>query len=140
MCPQFHPEEWKGVSQSAIHFVRHLLVYDPNGRLTATEALSHEWINRWNFDGDAAVAAAERSSGSSLRSPRRLYEGLGGRFKSANAVQYSKRQYDTLMKKGRFESAIDEAERRGISMSDVISDRQEKEREERKRIEEYKKK
>ena len=106
MCPQFHPEEWKGVSQSAIHFVRHLLVYDPNGRLTATEALSHDWILKWNFDGDAA---AEKSSGSSLRSPRRLKEGLRrSGFKNQDGLLGNKTkkmkapaQYDILMEVGR---------------------------------------
>lgn len=110
MCPQFHPEEWKGVSESAIHFVRHLLVYEPNGRLTATEALSHDWILKWNFDGSAENS---NENGPSLSSPRRLKEGLrrrGGGFKNAadNAASNKNKkktkppaQYDLLMEVGR---------------------------------------
>jgi calcium/calmodulin-dependent protein kinase I len=113
MCPKFHPEEWKGVSQSAIEFVRHLLVYEPSGRLTAAQALSHEWIMKWNFDNSGGNNN-NPSVGTPLSSPRRLKEGLRRRsgFKNGDnivAESNTKKkkkikppaQYDILMEVGR---------------------------------------
>jgi serine/threonine protein kinase len=37
-------EYWRGVSQTARRFIQACLTIDPNKRMTAHEALSHEWI------------------------------------------------------------------------------------------------
>ncbi|QIX00438.1 hypothetical protein AMS68_005955 [Peltaster fructicola] len=37
-------EYWRGVSSTARAFIKRCLTIDPNGRMTAHEALSHEWI------------------------------------------------------------------------------------------------
>ncbi|ORX64731.1 putative calmodulin-dependent protein kinase type 1 [Anaeromyces robustus] len=42
---EFEPEDfWEGISENAKDFIRRLLVYDPELRMTAHEALQHEWI------------------------------------------------------------------------------------------------
>jgi serine/threonine protein kinase len=40
----FNPKRWNGVSESAKSFIRALLRYEPNERVTATDALKHPWI------------------------------------------------------------------------------------------------
>lgn len=37
-------EYWRGVSQTARQFIKQCLTIDPNVRMTAHQALSHEWI------------------------------------------------------------------------------------------------
>lgn len=37
-------EYWRGVSMSARNFIKRCLTIDPTARMTAHEALSHEWI------------------------------------------------------------------------------------------------
>jgi len=42
---EFEPEDfWTGISDNAKDFIRKLLVLDPEKRMTAHEALQHEWI------------------------------------------------------------------------------------------------
>ena len=41
---QFDPEHWEHISPSAMDFIKHLIVVDPEKRLSATEALQHPWI------------------------------------------------------------------------------------------------
>ena len=41
---EFHDEYWSPVSDSAKDFISKLLQVDPNERLTATQALQHEWL------------------------------------------------------------------------------------------------
>lgn len=41
----FSGKGWKNVSHKAKLFVRQLLVVEPNERMTASEALNHEWLN-----------------------------------------------------------------------------------------------
>lgn len=53
------PDNWEGVSNLAIDFVRKLLVVDPSLRLTASEALEHEWIA--NREGQSESDAVTRS-------------------------------------------------------------------------------
>lgn len=36
---------WRGVSQTARDFIKRCLTIDPNGRMTAQEALQHPWMN-----------------------------------------------------------------------------------------------
>ena len=40
----FDGEAWKKVSENAKDFVKKLLTYDPKKRLSAKEALNHEWM------------------------------------------------------------------------------------------------
>jgi calcium-dependent protein kinase len=40
----FHGKQWEGVSQSARDFVAALLKLNPNERLTAQQALDHDWL------------------------------------------------------------------------------------------------
>lgn len=41
---KFHDEYWCDVSATAKDFIRHLLVVDPQHRLTANQAMSHPWL------------------------------------------------------------------------------------------------
>ncbi|KAJ3391187.1 hypothetical protein HDU84_006401 [Entophlyctis sp. JEL0112] len=41
---QFEPEYWDSISANAKDFISKLLVLNPDGRLTASEALKHEWL------------------------------------------------------------------------------------------------
>lgn len=41
---KFHPKRWSSVSEDAKSFIRALLVYDADSRLTATDAMKHPWI------------------------------------------------------------------------------------------------
>jgi serine/threonine protein kinase len=38
------PERWRNVSDAAKDFVNKLLVVDPVKRMSASEAIAHEWI------------------------------------------------------------------------------------------------
>ncbi|XP_044470059.1 calcium-dependent protein kinase 28-like isoform X2 [Mangifera indica] len=49
--PDFRRKPWPTISNSAIDFVRKLLVKDPRARLTAAQALSHPWVRE---GGDAS--------------------------------------------------------------------------------------
>lgn len=51
----FEPKVWRTVSDEAKQFIQKLLVIDPAGRLTATEALNHPWILR---DGTEVCSAS----------------------------------------------------------------------------------
>ena len=41
---QFTPDKWNKVSQSAKDLISDMLTYDPNRRISASEALEHEWF------------------------------------------------------------------------------------------------
>lgn len=41
---EFPEEDWAQISEDAKDFIRHLLVVDPNERMTATQALHHKWL------------------------------------------------------------------------------------------------
>ena len=43
---KFHSSHWDGVSLEAKDFVKRLLCYNHKKRLTATEALNHDWIRK----------------------------------------------------------------------------------------------
>lgn len=40
---EFHPEHWSKISSAAKDFIRRLLVVDAGERMTAQQALRHEW-------------------------------------------------------------------------------------------------
>jgi len=40
----FPDPEWTNISKTAKDFIRHLLVKNPKERLTAPQALEHEWL------------------------------------------------------------------------------------------------
>jgi calcium-dependent protein kinase len=42
----FPPAEWKGVSSAAKNFISKLLELNPSSRMSAQEALEHEWLKR----------------------------------------------------------------------------------------------
>ena len=42
----FYEEDWVGISQEAKDLIRHLLVVDPDRRMTASNALKHSWFNK----------------------------------------------------------------------------------------------
>lgn len=42
----FSGSEWKNISREAIDFIKKMLTYDPNNRITAEEALHHPWIKK----------------------------------------------------------------------------------------------
>lgn len=41
---EFHSPYWDGISAQAKDLIRHLLVVDPRKRLTAKDAMQHEWF------------------------------------------------------------------------------------------------
>jgi calcium-dependent protein kinase len=43
-CVHFCARDWYGVSDAAVDLVKKLLMHDPQERLTAEQALKHEWI------------------------------------------------------------------------------------------------
>ena len=47
---KFHEDYWVDVSASAKGFIRHLLVVDTSARLTADQALEHEWVKMAETD------------------------------------------------------------------------------------------
>jgi len=51
-----HDSRWGGITQAAKDFVRRLLVVDPSKRMTAQEALKHEWLSQLCCAGRAADA------------------------------------------------------------------------------------
>ena len=44
---QFTPNKWNKVSQSAKDLISDMLVKDPNKRISAAEALKHEWFKKY---------------------------------------------------------------------------------------------
>lgn len=49
----FEPKKsWEGISQNAKDFIAHLLVFNPEHRLTAVQALQHAWLNSKPEDVD----------------------------------------------------------------------------------------
>jgi len=51
-----HDSRWGGITKAAKDFVRRLLVVDPAMRMTAQEALQHEWLSQVRFADHAADA------------------------------------------------------------------------------------
>lgn len=49
----FPEEEWDSISDSAKDFIKKLLVVDPKERMTAEQALQHEWITGAASSGDS---------------------------------------------------------------------------------------
>ena len=41
---QFKPDKWSKISQSAKNLVSEMLTYVPRDRISASEALDHEWF------------------------------------------------------------------------------------------------
>jgi len=52
---EFPEEDWSQISEDAKDFIRHLLVVDPNERMTASQALKDKWL-AGEVSGDAKVA------------------------------------------------------------------------------------
>jgi len=53
---QMHATRWGGITEAAKDFVRRLLVVDPSKRMTAQEALKHEWLSQVRFADRATDA------------------------------------------------------------------------------------
>lgn len=54
---QFCDRQWDNISLTAKDLVKKLLVEDPEIRITAAQALDHEWFNENNLDGQGIIAA-----------------------------------------------------------------------------------
>lgn len=54
---EFPEEDWAQISEDAKDFIRHLLVVDPNERMTATQALHHKWLADDAANGAGASVA-----------------------------------------------------------------------------------
>lgn len=57
-------EYWRGVSQTAREFIKRCLTIDPQQRITAHEALQHEWIKP--VDENDPASPAKQGSGQDL--------------------------------------------------------------------------
>ena len=42
----FSGPEWKNISSDAKDLIKQMLMYDPNARITAENALNHQWIKK----------------------------------------------------------------------------------------------
>jgi len=56
---KFKEEKWKGISQSAVDFVKKLIVVDTSVRLSATMALEHPWLKDKTLSNEAAGVSDE---------------------------------------------------------------------------------
>jgi len=52
---EFPEEDWSQISEAAKDFIRHLLVVDPNERMTASQALQDKWLAGDNAGGANVV-------------------------------------------------------------------------------------
>jgi len=53
---EFPEEDWSQISEDAKDFIRHLLVVDPDERMTATQALKDKWlVNQGNSGATVAI-------------------------------------------------------------------------------------
>lgn len=60
----FPAPQWDGVSAAAIDLVRRMMTVDPTRRITAEDALRHEWLTQDSATaGDAAEASAPSATG-----------------------------------------------------------------------------
>jgi calcium/calmodulin-dependent protein kinase I len=57
---EFQEEYWAGISETAKDFIRSLLVVEPSKRLTATQALKHDWILKDNLNDVNLLPVAKR--------------------------------------------------------------------------------
>ncbi|CAK9320742.1 unnamed protein product [Citrullus colocynthis] len=62
--PDFRRKPWPSISPSAKDFIKKLLVKDPRARLTAAQALSHQWVRE---GGDASEIPIDISVLSNMR-------------------------------------------------------------------------
>ena len=44
---QFNPSKWSNISQSAKDLISNMLTYDPRDRISAFDALEHEWFKKF---------------------------------------------------------------------------------------------
>lgn len=51
---QFDPEDWATISPEAIDLIKKMLTKDHSKRITISEALKHNWLQKWNkaMDGE----------------------------------------------------------------------------------------
>ena len=45
---QFDPEDWATISPEAIDLIKKMLTKDHSKRITISEALKHNWLQKWN--------------------------------------------------------------------------------------------
>mmetsp|Transcript_49103 Transcript_49103/g.104421 ORF Transcript_49103/g.104421 Transcript_49103/m.104421 type:complete len:541 (+) Transcript_49103:285-1907(+) len=57
----FRAPRWLKVSKEAMEFVSSLLVYDPDTRLSATDAISHPWLKKSQYPATEADAKAHEA-------------------------------------------------------------------------------
>ncbi|KAI9293298.1 putative calmodulin-dependent protein kinase type 1 [Neoconidiobolus thromboides FSU 785] len=63
----FEPERyWEDVSETARDFIRNLLVVQPEGRLTAEQALLHPWLQSVIKEKDIPILAEDTKEGNNL--------------------------------------------------------------------------
>lgn len=55
------------ISDNAIDFIEKLLVPDPNGRVTASEALNHRWLNAYHDTPHAAIGKGKCTKAIDIR-------------------------------------------------------------------------
>lgn len=90
----FEAESWAGISALAKDFIRRLLVREPGKRLTAMEALNHEWVNQSTVRSRENGNFEERRKSEDMR--KRVAEGI---VRYSNMGDFRKLALNVIAKK-----------------------------------------